>query len=74
MFIEIKGVLRERRFLNLDRVALVKLKQTGEIMLEPAMEVVEEDNPAYKGLLKILGVSKEKPASQTQELLEEKEG
>lgn len=72
-FIEIKGVLRERRFVNLDRVSLIKFKQNGEIMLEPMMESLVPGDPSYKQVLQILGLPTEKPASSTQELLEEEE-
>lgn len=70
-FIEIKGVTRERRFINLDRVNKVILKQTGEIMLEPMMEGIEPGDKNYKKMLQILGIPGEQPASGMSELEEE---
>ncbi len=70
-FIEIKGIKNEHRFVNLDRVSLIKLKQNGEIALEPAMEVLVPGDLSYKKVLQILGLPVEKPASGMSQLKEE---
>lgn len=72
MFIEIPGTVKDRRFINVSRISMIILKDSGELWLEPSMTALVKGDKSYQQVLSLLDI-KEKPASGETNLLEEEE-
>lgn len=70
--IEVKAaVKRERRWINLDQITKVTLKQNESILLEPMMIMVRKGEKGHQELIEALKISTHSPASETSELEKE---
>lgn len=64
--IEVPAGNEQKRFINLNNVTKVTLKKNGEIILEPAMEVLVKGDPSYEKMLQIMGIT-HSPASRSEQ-------